>query len=342
LGALPFLAALGGGCAVEETKSTTRTKTSSQAIVKGTASAHDEVVYLAMYSGDTFMGSCSGTVVAPNLVLTARHCVSQTDEAGDCRVDGSAVTGARMDEELTAVGWGLTQSGAAPQLLQERSFVKVLDVGPSIENDLTQSGLGPSEFRLTESGCFGDSGGPAFASTGALVGVLSRVGGGKTDPENQAAQCVGADATNIRTHLADKRDLVARAFAAAGFTPIDEGAPPGAATGSKCILDVDCASNVCNARVCASRCDLGAACAADEACTKKGAVSICVPKPKPAPAEEPPAAEEESAAPLPTPAVTTSGGCVASPKATYPGGASALAVVALVAALRHRRGRRST
>ena len=57
-------------------------------------SAHDAVV-LVIAPGDTagYISRCTGTVVAPNLVLTARHCVSKTDLSSICNADGSAQRG---------------------------------------------------------------------------------------------------------------------------------------------------------------------------------------------------------------------------------------------------------
>ena len=63
----------------------------SQAIIGG---ALDEstsgVVGLALDLGSRVAGHCSGTLIAPNLVLTARHCVAfteNTDEAGIVECD---------------------------------------------------------------------------------------------------------------------------------------------------------------------------------------------------------------------------------------------------------------
>lgn len=65
--------------------------TDDQAIIHGAASsaAQDAVVMLRI--GEEAL--CSGTLVAPNLVLTARHCVSQTDEGIACAPDGHALAG---------------------------------------------------------------------------------------------------------------------------------------------------------------------------------------------------------------------------------------------------------
>ena len=46
-----------------------------------TGTTHDEVVYISFQISATEGGACSGTLIAPNVVVTARHCVSQIDES---------------------------------------------------------------------------------------------------------------------------------------------------------------------------------------------------------------------------------------------------------------------
>src|SRR4029079_15026550 len=67
--------------------------------------------------------------------------------------------GPHPDESVTVVGFGISDKSDTPPIRQQRAGVKVLGVGPS-------EGLGPAEFRLGESTCAGDSGGPALSASG--------------------------------------------------------------------------------------------------------------------------------------------------------------------------------
>lgn len=59
-----------------------------QAVVGGTLSARESVV-LVMSEGATGTSMCTGTIVAPNLVITARHCISTfTDGDFSCTING--------------------------------------------------------------------------------------------------------------------------------------------------------------------------------------------------------------------------------------------------------------
>jgi secreted trypsin-like serine protease len=80
------------------------------------------------------------------------------------------------------------------------------------------------ELVFGEAACSGDSGGPAFSeTTGALVAIASRVGNG-TEPtlEEPAAFCVGENADDVYTDFTPAADVVTRAFAAAGASPVLE------------------------------------------------------------------------------------------------------------------------
>lgn len=71
-----------------------------EAIIHGKAStaAQDEVVMIRI--GDQAL--CTGTMVAPNLVLTARHCVSATEEGLTCSPSGEALVGGGVGEDYAA------------------------------------------------------------------------------------------------------------------------------------------------------------------------------------------------------------------------------------------------
>ena len=70
--------------------------TASSAIIHGEPSPESENAAVAVVhtSGGGFAGGCSGVIVAPTLVLTARHCVSQTEAGGlACTKEGKSVAG---------------------------------------------------------------------------------------------------------------------------------------------------------------------------------------------------------------------------------------------------------
>jgi len=68
----------------------------SAAIVGSTASdaSQDAVVMLVFLDASTgFRGICTAALIAPRLVLTARHCVADTDADVACSVDGTPASG---------------------------------------------------------------------------------------------------------------------------------------------------------------------------------------------------------------------------------------------------------
>jgi MYXO-CTERM domain-containing protein len=402
-------ALLAVACGVSPQHADEKAAAKSSSIIDGTASSIDQdSVLLITIAG---RGGCTGTLVAPNLVLTARHCVTQTSGGAVCKTDGTAydggelgsnfsvgsllvykgqlasamaddpskasakgkqlfvettstycdsdvafilldrnvsapvapirlTEGAREGELVTAVGWGLTEEGRLPSKRLQRAGIKVEGVGPLSWDSSTDIGLAKSEFMTGEGTCSGDSGGPAFASTGAVVGVVSR--GGNGEEGGGVDSCLGANTIGIYTHLAHKRTLVDRAFKASGYQVRDEGTPPGLIAGEACVENVDCSSNTCVSKVCRTPCTEDTECEAEEKCTPKGELMICMP----APADAPPAEEggEDTAAAAPAQGATTK--TTTTTCAAAPGGASggisglafALAAAALVFLRRSRRG----
>ncbi len=66
-------------------------------IISGTSSPASQNAVVQVRIADE--GLCSGTLVAPNLVLTARHCVSKTDPGLECAPDGRPISGGRVHED---------------------------------------------------------------------------------------------------------------------------------------------------------------------------------------------------------------------------------------------------
>jgi V8-like Glu-specific endopeptidase len=285
-----FVGSLGVTACAHDTPDTRRDRTESRSepIIRGAVSGaeQDAVVLLTMYYGDELSQRCTGTLVAPNLVLTARHCTTFSEDSSiQCSSDGTSNAGglfkgdrdpnqmfvymgadaaasadvrgqpvargtrlvydenarsmcggdvafivldrrianvktapirldrnARVGETLTLVGYGVTEEGKVPDLRLVRDST-VTDVGPS-----TRYGLSVSEYSIGEGHCRGDSGGPAFDATAAVIGVLSRGGGGSTPTAELAQGCVGPDAVSVHTNLHTMRALVARAFELSGNT----------------------------------------------------------------------------------------------------------------------------
>jgi len=96
------------GCGSDATRSE-RTASTNDPIINGTASgpADDAAVWVGALSSSGYpMGMCSGVLVADNIVLTARHCVSRTEEGGiACAKDGRPISGGAVlsDNKATSM-----------------------------------------------------------------------------------------------------------------------------------------------------------------------------------------------------------------------------------------------
>jgi MYXO-CTERM domain-containing protein len=162
----------------------------------------------------------AANVMIPDIALVQLDRPIEAARIAKIRLDG----GAQVNEILDVVGYGIDETSAAPSIRMQRKGVSVLGIGPILDS---QRELFAGEFYFGEAACSGDSGGPALsATTGAVVGIASRVGNGTLPNEqNPAGFCVGAATEGIYTSLAPVKDLVLRAFQAAGAQPILENDP---------------------------------------------------------------------------------------------------------------------
>ncbi len=162
------------------------------------------VIAIAAADGDRYT-LCSGALVARNLVLTARHCVSKALTSNpSCDAAGRSHNGAHVDKDLdpqdisiyegphhlpvlplrshapvtegdvvVPIGFGGGTANAVGTRVPRKTS-QVLATGPGA-NARTGAVLGPREFEVESATCRGDSGGPAIdARSGEIVGVVSR------------------------------------------------------------------------------------------------------------------------------------------------------------------------
>jgi hypothetical protein len=338
-----LLAALGqGACSAEAPSSSEVLGVERASIIEGSPSGkrNDAVVLLTVVDGDgEIVGGCTATLVAPNLIVTARHCVSTLSDGsriesdhrpgdlvvstgvdarapespvvaargkavfveGVSRIEGNDIALVLLDrrlshvpfapirlgrrvtpgESLTAVGWGIEANGELPNARKEisRIGVKVVGTEPNV-------GSLESEFVIGQAACSGDSGGPMLSESGAVVGIISRVGNGVKPEEGTANFCVGPEAVGICCEPSLHEKVVRAAFAAAGEVPWLEGTPNPSVKnfGLACQRDDDCGQGRCadvdGAKVCVQECADQRPCPDGYACDPSGARPLCLPSPE--------------------------------------------------------------
>jgi hypothetical protein len=256
--------------------------------------SQDSVVFIAAVNSNS-SSACSGTIVAPNLILTARHCITTVkDEPFSCQADGSLNSNSKggvfisdwpisqlyifkgqtkpdylsnlanadglaqavfhpsssemcdgdialillqqplkkptiatlhfygpviPGDIITAVGYGLDQSGTIPAYRLQRKDIPILRVGPVSATNNTWP-VAINEFEVGEAICQGDSGGPAFDINGAVIGLVSAGGNGRAGTTSNAAEdCIGSDTRNYYTRISGYRNLIFEAFQQSGYQP---------------------------------------------------------------------------------------------------------------------------
>ncbi len=187
----------------------------------------------------------------------------------------------KKSEILTAVGWGITDKTTAPKIRQQRSGIKVVAIGPEETNAVP---VPPNEFEVGESICSGDSGGPGLASSGAIVGVVSRGGNAREpDPQNPSLSCV--DGANLYTKVAPFKTLIRAAYALVQAEPWLENQPDPRLmkSGASCTDGAECQSALCLSdpgtptsatKTCAQDCST-TACGGSQTCSSEGNARVC-------------------------------------------------------------------
>lgn len=257
----------------------------------------------------------------------------------------------RMSEVFTASGYGSTNgAGEGAGRRRMRDGLLVQHVGMAVTRGVTV--IDEREWLADTGTCRGDSGGPALDSLGEVFGVLSR---------GASNACESPIYTRVDLYADWLRAQAAQAAAAGGYAPPSWVAPPEprpGAMGDACSSDAQCDTDlVClptgTARECTTldceACPEGWLCDVDSPrCVRDPA--LAPPPPPPPPADAAPVEPADAAVDAPAEAgapdarVATAAaqesGCGVARKRSGEGLSRALVMLAVMAALGARRGRR--
>ncbi len=189
-----------------------------------------------------------------------------------------------VGDSLTAVGYGSTSTGANQEGVRQERAVTVLALGP-VPEDSTYPAVAPNFFVVGEALCSGDSGGPAIAASGAVVGVASYLNNPTVEfPTSTPSDCIGASVHDVYENTSADRALILSAYAAVQATLWLEGQPDPRAQlkdfAAACGDDGECKSNVCvtnpsGTKACSHSCLGGVACPTGYACNDDGTRQRC-------------------------------------------------------------------